>query len=61
MWPGSDRCVGEVEFRKALEMMELAAETIEHMKKVERKELAREDFEKTLEKLWPLTSNEKPS
>jgi hypothetical protein len=49
------------EIGKALEMMDLAAEAMEYLKKADRKAQAEEAFKKTLEKLWPLTSNEKPS
>lgn len=61
MWPASDRCMGEVntDYRRALEMMELSAKTMEYLKKADRERKAEEAFKETLEKLWLSKSNEK--
>jgi hypothetical protein len=53
MWPESDRRLGET--IKALERER------ELEKKMKLKEQAEDHFKKTLDKIWPLTSNEKPS
>jgi hypothetical protein len=49
------------DYRKALDMMDLSARVMEHIKNIEKKEQAEKDFQKTIEKLWPSTSSAKPS
>jgi hypothetical protein len=51
--------MGEIDYHRALEMMELSAQAMEHLKKAEQKEQAEKAFQQTLDKLWK--SNEKPS
>jgi hypothetical protein len=53
MWTSADRRLGEIV--KKIEREE------ENEKRDKLKEQAKDHFEKTLEKLWPLKSNEKPS
>ncbi len=53
MWTGSDRRMGEVV--RAIERER------EQEKNEKRREQAKEAFDQTLKKLWPLKSNEKPS
>lgn len=53
MWPGPDRRLGEV-----IKLLERRQQD-DKQERLEKK--AEEYFKKTLEKLWPLTSNEKPS
>ena len=53
MWSSTDRRVGEV-----IKLIERRQED-DRKEKLEKQ--AKEHFKKTLEKLWPLTSNEKPN
>lgn len=49
------------DYHRAFEMMDLASEAMECLKKNEQKEQAEEAFKETLEKLWLSKSNEKPN
>ena len=53
MWPSPDRRVGEI--------IDLLERREEEDKNEKRQEQAEKHFKMTLEKLWPLKSNEKPS